>query len=64
MINDNNENTNDNLEQELEQDLDNKTTDVSADDSVKDEVVASDTEETEAVVEEKIDNSRSNKKNG
>ena len=62
MINDNNENTNDNLEQELEQDLDNKTTEVSADDSVKDEVVASDTEETEAVVEEKIDNSRSNKK--
>ena len=62
MINDNNENTNDNLEQELEQDLDNKATEVSADDSVKDEVVASDTEETEPVVEEKIDNSRSNKK--
>jgi hypothetical protein len=62
MINDNNKNTNDNLEQELEQDLDNKATEVSADDSVKDEVVASDTEETEAVVEEKIDNSRSNKK--
>ena len=62
MINDNNENTNDNLEQELEQDLDNKLTDVSADDSVKDEVVTSDTKETETIVEEKIDNSLSNKK--
>ena len=62
MINDNNENTNDNLEQELGQDLDNKVADVSADDSVKDEAVASDTKEAETIVEEKIDNSQSNKK--
>ena len=63
MINDNNENKNDNLEQELKQDLDNKTADVSADESVKDEVVPSDTTETETIVEEKIDNSQFNKKN-
>ena len=62
MINDNNENINDNLKQELEQDVDNKPIGISANDSVKDEVVASDIQEIETIVEGKIDNIQSNKK--